>query len=466
MREGLAHEAVGPNRRVRRALAALAGLLAVLAVPLAESIAKKGEAELVSRQSKNAGAMAANGDSRGPVISANGRFAAYASVATNLGGPAAAVRNVYVYDRTKKRVSLVSRQSKSAGGQGGDSDSDGPALSTNGRFVAFNTDATNLGGPGGIADKVYVYDRKKKRVVLVSRQSKSAGGDLADGNSLSGGISGDGRYVAFRTPADNLGGPINPVAGNVYVYDRRLKKVSLVSRRSKAKNGKGHNGQIPTGLQISSSGRYVAFPSSATNLVPAAKNVDNCYVYDRKAKVVELVSRRSKSAGGAGANDDCFNPSISANGRYVAINTSATNLGGDNAPGKGKIYVYDRKLDRIQLVSRRSKNGPAADGFSEIGSISANGRFVGFTTAADNLGGPINPAFQQSYVYDRKQGRARLVSRRSKSIGGGAANGSSFHPAPTAEGRLVAFATNATNLGGPVVMAPEQVYVFDLLGPG
>jgi hypothetical protein len=80
-------------------------------------------------------------------------------------------------------------------------------------------------------------------------------------------------------------------------------------------------------------------------------------------------------------------------------------------------------------------------------------------------GGLVAPSDKQSYVYDRKQGIARLVSRRSGSIGGGAANESSFGAHPSGNGRYAAFATDATNLGGPIVMAEDQIYAFDLLGP-
>jgi Tol biopolymer transport system component len=453
----------GPARR--RVLIAIVGLVAVTTLPLAQALGKKGDAQLVSRQSKSAGGFAANDESGGPAISGNGRIVAYSTDATNLGGPIDASDNIYVYDPKRKRVSLVSRRSKAAGGAAANADSFAPDLNSDGRFVAFETDADNLGNGDNSLTKVYVYDRKRKRVALISRQSKSAGGAVATGNSHTAGISRDGRLIAFTTPADNVGGPIDTNVSNLYVYDRRTKRAQLVSRRSKSAGGTGHNGNIPTKADLSASGRFAVFPSQATNLPGPTNAGTNCYVYDRKAKKVELVSRRSKSGGGDGANADCSNPRISGDGRFVAMNTRATNLGGDNTVGKLKVYVYDRERDRIELVSKRKQGGPSANDFSEIGSISDNGRFVGFDTDANNLGGPIDTDFIQSYVYDRKRDRARLVSQRSKSIGGGEANGHSFHPSPSASGRFVAFPTNATNLGGPVVMASAQIYVFDLLGP-
>ncbi len=193
----------------------------------------------------------------------------------------------------------------------------------------------------------------------------------------------------------------------------------------------------------------------------AAKNVVNIYVYDRKRKELELISR--KSDGGAGVNGDCDNARISADGRHVMFHTSGDNLGGDPTPGKGKIYVYDRKTEKVELVSR-TKSGAPANADSETGQISADGRFAGFTTQATNLGGPAFAGYN-SYVYDRKTNKPRLLSRRSASSGGGASNGNSFHPAVSGDGRFGVFLTDATNLGGPIVMAPKQVYRYDLLGP-
>lgn len=292
----------------------------------------------------------------------------------------------------------------------------------------------------------------------MSRQAKSEGGGAGDGNSSIAAISEQGRFVAFSTAADNLGGPAKPPF-NVYVYDRKANKPILVSRRSRSQNGKGANGNSSR-PSISASGRYVAFDSTATNLAGPAKNVANIYVYDTKLKRVELVSR--KSNGGAGVNGDCDNARISADGRHVMFRTVGENLGGDATPDKGKIYVYDRETDEVELVSRKEGGAPANAG-AETGEISADGRFAGFTTDATNLGGPAFAGYN-SYVYDRKAGKPRLLSRRPASIGGGAANGNSFHPAPSADGRFSVFVTNATNLGGPIVMAPQQVYRYDLLG--
>jgi Tol biopolymer transport system component len=371
----------------------------------------------------------------------------------------------------KDRTSLVSRQSASAGGGGGDDFADDPAVSASGRYVAFETGADNLGGPAEDVTNIYLYDRERDKVKLVSRRSKNAGGAAGDGFSNDPSISGNGRYVAFETESTNLGGPLNTLAGddNVYVYDLQRNRLELVSRAS---NGAGADDVSRTssegGGAISRSGRYVVFQSFADNLGgPIDTSVDNIYVYDRKRDKVKLASRRSKGAGGAGANGDSEGQVISANGRIVAFDTESTNLGGplNNVPGDANVYVYDLNRKKAQLVSRRSNGGVGADGFSEQASISAKGRFVAFETEGTNLGGPLNNVAGDDnvYVYDRDRKKVELVSRQSKPAGNQGADGISQTAAISGNGRFVVFETEATNLGGPLgnLAGDDNIYIRD-----
>ena len=194
---------------------------------------------------------------------------------------------------------------------------------------------------------------------------------------------------------------------------------------------------------ISANGRFVAFATGADlgGPVHPASTV-NVYVYDRERKKLELVSRRSKGAGGGGANGVSDLPEISGNGRFVVFNSSAGNLSGADVP-EYDAFVYDRKRDRVELISRRSKSGGGQGANGPIQpktSISASGRFVGFATNADNLGGPIDPgAIYHVYVYDRKRDKVELVSRRSRSAGGQGADDGAARPSLSASGRFVAF---------------------------
>ncbi|HSI80783.1 MAG TPA: hypothetical protein VK919_09045, partial [Solirubrobacterales bacterium] len=212
----------------------------------------------------------------------------------------------------------------------------------------FGTEANNLGGPlDPDIDNVYVYDRVKKRVRLVSRRSGRSGAGGND-HSRDAFMSGNGRFVGFESIATNLGGPIQTdpldLDANVYVYDLERKRVQLVSRQSRRAGGKGANDDSDDPV-LSHSGRYVAFETNATNLggpLNPANTSDNAYVYDRKLKRVELVGRASGRKGAA-CDDDCEDPYVSANGRFVAFEGEATNFGGPIAPGTDNVWVRDRR---------------------------------------------------------------------------------------------------------------------------
>jgi Tol biopolymer transport system component len=441
-------------------IAAGAGLSLALVIALAASaIAGPAPTRLVSRQSQAAGGLGADGNSRDAAISANGRVVAFQTEAANLGGPIDAASNIYVYDRRRQRTELVSRRSKSKGGQGADASSFSPTISGNGRFVAFRSNAGNLSPAAQGSGNIYVYDRKHDRVELVSRQSEADGGAGANDNAEDGVISGNGRFVTFQTIATNLGGPL---VGSVnhYVYDRKRKRVELVSRQSKAAGGKGQDAGYYDDhpASITPDGRFVAWTTSATNLGGpiAAGNVTKIYVYDRRRDRTQLVSRRAEADGGGGALGGADGASISASGRFVAFNVFGNDLGGP-AQAVTNVYVYDRERQRVQLVSRRSKadGGAGPPNASSDPSISAGGRFVAFEYFGTQLGGPVSNVYNV-YLYDRKRKRLVLVSRGSN--GGPGGDGFSQSPSVSADGDLIAFDSQATNLGGPT-NALSNVYV-------
>jgi Tol biopolymer transport system component len=458
--------------RVERVL--VLGAIAVLGAVLlaADALAKKDRTSLVSRQSASASGLGGDDESFNPAVSANGRFVAFETHADNLGGPAVDVANIYVYDRERKKVELVSRRSKSAGGAGGDGDSFLPSISKSGRFVAFETESENLGGPPVDFSQIYLYDRKRDRIRLVSRRSQSAGGAAGDDGSFNGVVSGNGRFVAFETNADNLGGPIADFT-NIYVHDVERKKVSLVSRQSRGAGGLGGDADS-FNPDITDTGNGIAFETDARNLggpiaTPLADQ-SNVYVYDRGRTKVTLVSRRSKSAGGGGGNEDSEGADIAGGGRFVAFETDATNLGGPiaTAPDDDNVYVFDMKRKKVQFISRRSKGagGGGANGLTEDVSISANGRLAAFETAADNLGGPIATLAGDTnvYVYNLERKKVVLVSRRSKGAGGQGGDDESEDPAIAPSGPFVAFESEAQNLGGPnqLLADEENIYLHTL----
>ena len=426
------------------ALGLLAGIVALTGPAASDGVAAKKKrikpkTVLVSRRSAKQGGAAGNATSEFPKVSASGRYVAFTSQATNLGGGPTS-DNAYLYDRKRKRLRFIAR-ANGPGRAAANDDSRVEALSANGRFVAFSTAATNLGGPitPGVLN-VYLYDRKRGRIELVSRASRSGPG--GDGHSFDASISGGGRYVAFASDADNFGGPIDTGVLNVYVYDRKRKRVRLVSRAGGSGPGGDDDSARPS---ISAGGRQVAFETEADNLGgPLDIGVQNIYVYDLERRRVALVSRRSRAAGGGGGDAESRGASISGGGRFVAFRSDADNLGGP-AADVPNIYVYDRKRRRVQLVSRRSgKLGAGADAVSYTPAVSGDGRFIAFDTEATNLGGGAT-ALQNVYVYDRRRKRVELASRRTGRRGP-AADQNSLNPDLSPSGRFVAFTSQANNL--------------------
>ena len=352
---------------------------------------KQRRVETVSRES-NLG-LGADGDSRDEEISGNGRFVVFRTDAKNLGGPIVADQNIYVYDRRTDHVELVSRRSAKAGGGGANQNSDGPSISADGRYVAFQTRASNLGGPIAAGDvaNVYVRDRKEKRTFLVSR--RSSGGPGGRDDSFEPSIAPRAAVVVFESKARNLGGPINPKASaNVYAYNWSTRRIGLISRRSHRGAGVNASADLP---DVSASGRYVVFETTATNLGGPRRPIPdliNLYLHDRRSGSTVLVSRQSKGAGGKGANASATDPSLSNSARFVAFQTGATNLGGPIASSLNS-YVYDRERQRVTLVSRASGGGPGANDYAGEPAIAGNGRFVAFYTPADNIDPPGEPAY-------------------------------------------------------------------------
>ena len=194
------------------------------------------------------------------------------------------------------------------------------------------------------------------------------------------------------------------------------------------------------GPSISAHGRFVAFYSSAANLVGSDTNgARDVFVRDRKTGKTTRVSVNSH---GAQANGESFAAPISADGRFVAFLSSASNLVGGDTNGARDVFVRDRKAGKTRRVSVDS-HGAQGNGDSFIPSISADGRFVAFYSDAANLVAGDGNAAGDGFVRDRKAGRTKRVSVASHGTQG---NDTSFPPSISADGRFVAFTSLANNL--------------------
>lgn len=387
---------------------------------------------VTSRVSVSSSGQQGNGVTGQYAVSADGRFVAFVSDASNLvPGDGNGDFDVFLRDRLAGRTRLVS---VSTSGQQSNGGSFTPAISADGRFVVFQSSATNL-VPGDTNDAPDVFIRDLLSGVT-RRVSVSSSGEQARGQSFSGTISANGRFVAFTSDAPNLVRRDTNGAQDVFVWDRQ---VGLTRRISVSTFGEQSN-SFSEESSISADGRYVAFDSAASNLVPGDPGpYANVFVRDRLAGVTRLVSTGTSARW---ANGSSFNPSISADGRFVAFDSLASNLVPGDTNGATDVFVHDRRVRDTERVSIGS-SGRQADDFSDDPAISADGRFVAFRSFASNLVPSDTNAYSDVFVRDRRAGRTDLIS---VSTSGRQGNANSYGPAISADGGSVFFGSDATNL--------------------
>ncbi len=287
-----------------------------------------------------------------------------------------------------------------------------------------------------------------KKTQRVSVSSAGVQGNLQSGIYVPS-VSASGRYVAFDSTATNLAPGDTNSYNDVFVRDRKLHKTYLVSVSSAGVQGNSGSFQPA----ISADGRYVAFASDASNLVSGDMNgYEDVFVRDRKLHRTSLVSVDSA---GVQANNESFGPSICADGRYVTFVSDATNLVSGDTNGYTDVFVRDRKLHRTSLVSV-SSTGVQGNKESYEPAISADGRYVAFASAASTLVAGDTNGYTDVFVRDRKLHKTRLVSVDSAGVQG---NNQSFYAAISADGRYVAFDSNASNLVAGDSNAVEDVFV-------
>lgn len=331
-----------------------------------------GETERISVP--DGGAGQSNGTCYGPAIDANGRYVAFESNATNLGGSANGQWQIYLHDRVDDTTVLVSE--RFGGGNGGNGRSGDPDISGNGQIVVFESLADNLvpNDSNGVSD-VFIWNRSTGSM---NRASIRTGGAQGNGGSFDPEIAAFGKFIVFDSNARNLVGNDRNGKRDVFIHNRISRKTWIVSINSKEKRGNG----ISSNASVSADGRFVAFQSRASNMTGAdkSKNLD-VFVRDRKKGTTVQASLDSRGRQGAGWSGD---PSISDSGRYIAFESTAGNLVGKDPNKKRDVFLRDRIKKNTKIVSRRA-NGQPAWGNSDDPSISADGRFVAFESEAKKI---------------------------------------------------------------------------------
>ncbi|MFN0244011.1 MAG: TolB family protein [Planctomycetota bacterium] len=402
-------------------------------------------AQTTQRVSVDSAGTQGNFTSQGaPVISADGRYIAFDSEAWNLvPGDTNFADDIFVHDL---HTGATTRVSVSSAGAQTDRTSNDPALSSDGRFVAFDSSATNLvpNDTNGGAD-VFVHDRQSGQT---TRVNVSSAGEQTNGGVRKPSISADGRYVAFAsTSAQLVAGDTNGLS-DVFVHDR---ETGATTRVSVATGGAQASGEAPS---LSADGRHVAFESSSSSF--GGTNIwRDVYVHDRETGRTTLVSR---ATWGGDANFPSESPAISADGRYVAFTSMASDLVVGDTNGLTDIFVRDLQKSKTTRVSVDSA-GTQSDVSALTSHISADGRYVAFSSFATNhVPGDTNAA-ADAFVHDRATGRTTRVSVASS--GAQSLLGTSTASSLSADGRRVVFWSIASDLVPSDTNGTVDVFVHD-----
>lgn len=324
-------------------------------------------------------------------------------------------------------------------------------VSSDGRFVVFVSDASNLvpGDTNGVRD-VFVKDLWTG---ALSRVNTTPAGGQANSYADWPSLSGDGRYVAFYSPASNLVPGDSNNNHDVFVKD--LWTGAVVRASTGSAGGQANADSVQPSL--SGNGRYVAFYSLATNLVPGdTNNEPDLFVKDLWTGA--LVRANTTAAGGqADAYSDT--PSLSADGRYMAFYSSATNLIPGDTNNRSDVFVKDLWTGAVVRASTDSAGGQSNHNSGQWPSLSGDGRYVAFTSFASNLVPGDTNNTQDVFVKDLWTG---VLTRVSTGAADEQANNSSVFPSLSGDGRSVAFASSASNLVPGDTNNNIDVFVKDL----
>ena len=426
-----------------RSIGSLTALAAALAGGRAAAQGCQTATQLASTSSAE---VAGDSDSWGAALSADGRYVVFQSEATNFAAVQPGRANVFRRDRATGLTQLVSA---TAAGVAGNEDSTYGSISDDGRWVAFTTHSSNLvpGDTNGTSD-VFVKDM---HTGAIERASVSSFESQADGYSLWPEISGDGRYVAFQSIATNL---LAIVEANgqvdVYLRDRLAGTTSLISVGPSGALGDGPS----TLADVSVDGRFVAFQSEATNLVPGDTNgFEDVFVRDR---ATGTTLRASLAGSGLQGNDHSQGSSVSDDGRFVAFTTLATNLGGLDGNDRPDAYVRDLTAGATLLVSQStSAILSTANGVTNQCKLSRDGRFAVFRSSSSNAVQQDSGSGYAIYVRDLQAATTALASLTSA---GQPSQASCANPEISSDGAWVVFDSDWQGFSG--IDANQAVDVF------
>ncbi len=435
------------------------------------------------------GGVQTNRNSTNPFISGNGTFVLFKSDADNLvNNDNNTAPDIFLYDRVHNSVQLVTADLNNQFSQNGLADFSSQAISADGRYVVFESNATNLVAQDtGSRTNVFVRDTQTHTTRLLSINRAGTAGAAG----LHATITPNGQFVAFVSSSTDVASDVPNSNGHANVYLATITPTSittrLVSNNSAGTNGGNDDsgtGPDPLGVsvgfpQITPDGRYVAFDSQATDLVAglidgnqSQGNVAHrrdVFVRDMQTNTTRAVSVTAD--GTSTGNNGSYTPALSSDGRSVVFATDATNLGFKDGNQAQDIFVHDVVTGATELASRRSPLLPAmqlAPGGGDLAAATPDGRFVAFinsdgdTSGFSTLRPDIYTRFGSANLYVRDQQTGRIQVASVEPDGTQTAGGAIFNTALSVDGRFIAFVAFRNSLDASVTGTSGGVYLRDL----
>jgi len=401
----------------------------------------------------------ANQDSGQPVLSGDGRYLVFTSASDKL------VDNddngAFDVFRRDLKTGVTELVSVGDGGVPADGDSFRPSVSFDGRWIAFESGATNLTSVAPGFQQVYLRDMNAPAGSGIVMVSEAAPGTPGNGISQHASISADGRYVAFSSKAVNFGdAPANAVP---IIYRRDMNGSTILRVSENFSHGEPTPPALPTKKgsvtpSISADGSRVAYTSDCTDIVtPDGNNKNDVFVAKIGTPIETVMASPSFFGGGGFGNSE--SPAISGDGLFVAFHSTANDLiDPDTNDSASDVFLFDVENQIVQIVSVNAagfQGTVVEESFNP--SISFDGQLVAFDSGASNMvAGDTNQA-SDIFIKDMRTG---MVTRVSVDTSGqqGAPNLNSYTPSLSSDGRSVAFVTEAAFVNADANGLPD-IYV-------
>ncbi|WP_419195028.1 SdrD B-like domain-containing protein [Novipirellula herctigrandis] len=328
------------------------------------------------------------------------------------------------------------------------------AASDDGRFIAFSTNKSMLPIDTNTGSDLYLMDRSTGDIELVSQ---STSGTLANGVSRNVSISGDGRYVVFRSFASNLSAMDSNGTWNIYVRDRQLETTTLVSSAPASQtSGEQVGNSYSYNPKISRDGSVVTFWSNSSNLIDGDTNGQfDVFLKNMQTGTIERINVDSdeNQASGGQSHENLPN----ANGQLVGFWSNATNLVPGDNNASNDVFIRDRQTGLTERVSV-SATGEQGNASSDHFSMSDDGRFFAFQSNATNLTSDVGlTGSKQVFLKDRQTGTVTLVSKGDAAL----PDGTALYPAISSDGRWLTYQSTSSNIVPDDTNGSVDVFLYD-----